>query len=186
MPRKRRHFGKYEHLMIRGNNKQTIFVTDSDYRYYINKMKKYTRQLSVRIIAYCLMHNHVHILLDNTHSTESLLISTFMKKLSLSYTIYFNKKYERIGHLLQDRFKNVSINTESSLLNVFTYILNNPFKAGICTPQKYRWCSYKDFFHPKITNPEIIKQILNNRPLETLLNNDDEHEFTMDINETIT
>ena len=71
-----------------------------------------------------------------------------MKKLGVSYALYFNRKYERCGHLLQDRYLSEPVEDDAYLLTVFRYILDNPRKAGICSARDYRWSSYAQYDHP--------------------------------------
>ncbi|MBQ3849619.1 MAG: transposase, partial [Clostridia bacterium] len=90
----------YFHVIVRGIGKQLLFEHDDDYRYYLMLLERYISQLSVSVCAYCLMENHVHLLLKDSKNELSL----FMKKMGVSYSSYFNKKYDRTGHLFQDRF----------------------------------------------------------------------------------
>ena len=85
--------------MIRGIGKQILFEEDNDYKRFIFTMKKYMNIHEVRIYAYCLMENHVHMLISDPKDE----MDVFMKKLEGSYAFYFNHKYERIGTLFQER-----------------------------------------------------------------------------------
>ena len=84
------------------------------------------------------MDNHVHLLAYYENNT----LACFMKKMGVAYSNYFNKKYDRTGHLFQDRFKSELIYNENHLLIVTRYILNNPVKAGICNMDEFQWSSY--------------------------------------------
>ena len=131
----------YLHLITRGNNRQILFEEEEDYRFYLSRLGKYTREQEITINAYCLMDNHVHLLVnDRQNHTPDL-----MRKLGVSYTNYFNRKYERSGHLFQGRYLSEPIRDEVYLLTVFRYILTNPAKAGICPADKYRWSSYRAY-----------------------------------------
>ena len=138
----------YLHIILRGNNKQILFEKPDDYRFFISRMARYCREAGIRIIAYCLMENHVHILVHDPENT----VSEMMKKLGVSYSKYYNEKYERIGHLFQGRFLSEPVENDEYLLTAYRYILNNPRKAGICPAEKYRWSSYKGYFR----NYEIL------------------------------
>lgn len=129
----------YYHIMIRGVNRQDIFFDDNDRLRFIDTIKRFQEELNIQITAYCLMSNHIHILL---HADEEL--SLFIKKVSSSYVYWFNRKYERIGHLFQDRFKSEEIDTDSYLLTAMRYILRNPQKAGICSVENYKWSSFSE------------------------------------------
>jgi len=141
LTRRPRETGKYFHIIVRGIGKQIIFEDASDREIYIGYLKKYAGETDVSIIAYCLMENHVHILaLDSQGS-----VSVFMKKMGVSYAQYYNRKYERTGHLFQDRFKSETITDVAHLLSAYRYILNNPVKAGICRAEEYPWSSFNEY-----------------------------------------
>lgn len=129
----------YMHLITRGNGKQVIFVNRDDYLVYLALLKKYSQETGIAVCAYCLMGNHVHLLIRDQKDSVSL----FMQKLNGSYSGFFNEKYERCGHLFQDRFMSEPIEEDEYLLRVFRYILNNPQKAGICSAADYEWSSYR-------------------------------------------
>lgn len=131
----------YYHVIVRGIGKQIIFEDNQDYNYYLAALEKYSRETSITVCAYCLMSNHTHLLILDKQKN----ISTMMKKLGVSYSYYFNQKYERSGHLFQDRFKSEAIMTDRQLLRTFGYILNNPVKAGICKAENYPWSSYHNY-----------------------------------------
>ena len=131
----------YYHVIIRGVSKQILFEDESDYRYFLRRLEKYSEETSVKVCAFCLMTNHVHLLIHDTCGSVSLM----MKKIGISFSSYFNNKYERVGHLLQDRYLSEPIGNDGQYCIVLRYILNNPFKAGICVPEKYKWSSYHDF-----------------------------------------
>lgn len=134
-------YGIY-HLMQRGAGKQIIFESDSDYKFYIKKLKEYKSIIDYELIAYCLMDNHIHLLVK-TDEIEN--VSSLMHRLGTSYARYYNKKYEHFGHVFQARFRSVSIDTESYFLSCVKYIHNNPVKAGIASREKYPWSSYCDY-----------------------------------------
>lgn len=148
MPRRRRE--KYEnsiyHIIVRGNNKQDIFHDDYDKNQYLKRLKRYQEKYKIVIYAYCLMTNHVHLLIyDNGQD-----ISKFMQGLSLSYVIYFNKRYDRCGHLFQDRFKSIMVKKDSYLIELSKYIHLNSFRANIVQDaQQYKWSSCQVYLGSK-------------------------------------
>lgn len=146
MPRRARSMSasNYMHVIVRGNGKQLLFEDTNDYRYYLRKLEFYCMDTEVLVCAYCLMDNHVHLLVKGELKSISLL----MKKLGVSYSWYYNKKYDRVGHLFQDRFKSEPIEDEAYFLIVFRYILNNPQKAGVCSVAQYPWSSYRYYDYP--------------------------------------
>ncbi|MBP3783146.1 MAG: transposase [Butyrivibrio sp.] len=128
----------YMHVIVRGIGKQLLFEDDYDYKYYLKKLETYCMDTEVSVCAYCLMDNHVHLLVKG----ESEAIVLLMKKIGVSYSWYYNKKYDRVGHLFQDRYKSEPIENEKYLLTAFRYILKNPEKAGICSAARYPWNSF--------------------------------------------
>ncbi len=128
----------YMHVIVRGIGKQLLFEDEYDYKYYLKKLEQYCMDTNVRVCAYCLMDNHVHLLVKG----ESEAIILLMKKIGVSYSWYYNKKYDRVGHLFQDRYKSEPVEDEKYLLTVFRYILKNPAKAGICSVVHYPWNSF--------------------------------------------
>lgn len=135
----------YYHVVVRGVNKQNIFFDNEDRKLFINLIKKYCKRLNVKVHAYCLMDNHVHLELEDMEYN----ISVFMQSICSVYARMFNRKYDRIGHLFQSRFASEVINSNSYFLTVFRYILNNPIKAGICKGLDYEWSSFKYLWRKK-------------------------------------
>ncbi len=128
----------YYHLTLRGNGKQIIFEERADYIHFLYNLKQYSAENKITINAFCLMENHVHLLVfDKEHN-----LSMFMKRLAGNYALWFNKKYDRVGHLFQGRYSCRLIESDDALCTVFRYILCNPAKAGICAPEEYQWSSY--------------------------------------------
>lgn len=142
MPRKRRIIGKtgIYHIIIRGNDQQNIFIDLADRRFLLKRLKKYSEQFGINIYSYCLMNNHVHLLIGNANP----FISKFMQKLTTSYARSFNLKYERTGHLFQGRFLSKPIETDENFKTVFRYILQNPEKAGLNTGKNRLWTNFQD------------------------------------------
>ncbi len=142
----------YYHVMVRGVNRMDIFNDDSDRIRFINTMKRFSGETAVDIIVYCLMRNHVHIL---TVAPDGM--DLFMKKLASSYVYYFNRKYDRVGHLFQDRYKSEAVESDAYLLTAARYILQNPQKAGICKTADYPWSSWKEVLTLSgFTKPKIL------------------------------
>lgn len=169
----------YYHIMMRGVNRQDIFYDDDDRRRFIDTIRRYQENLEVQIIAYCLMSNHVHIIL---RVDEGLPV--FVKKLSSSYVYWFNHKYERIGHLFQDRYKSEVIDSALYLMTVVRYILHNPPKAGICSVSDYKWSSYAELINNDFCDVKILYEIAGGkRPLlDFILSENDDQ--CMDIGES--
>lgn len=141
MPResRKRSESKIYHVMIRGNERKQIFLDDDDKIRFIDILKEKKQNQNYSIYGYCLMDNHVHLLINEGDET----ISQVMKKINISYAYYFNKKYGRVGHLFQDRFKSEAIEDDEYLLSAVRYIHNNPVKANIVIQaEEYKWSSY--------------------------------------------
>lgn len=144
MPRNRRKksaSGCY-HVIIRGINKQYIFEDSQDKQIYLNKLLIAKEVSGCEIYAYCLMSNHVHILLKEGKED----IGVTFKRIGTSYVSWFNWKYARTGHLFQDRYRSEVVETEKYFLAAMRYIHQNPIKAGITNDiSNYQWSSFKEY-----------------------------------------
>lgn len=140
----------YYHILLRGISRQNIFEDDEDCYRFLKTLKRYKLELGFEIHSYCLMGNHVHLLFKDTKDQLDLI----MKKIAGSYAYYFNQKYDRVGHLFQDRFKSETIDDDNYFLTVVRYIHQNPLKAKIAQVNKYKWSSYSEF----IGNAIIIEK----------------------------
>lgn len=139
------------HVMMRGVNHQIIFEHPKDYTRFqdlLNQMAHPRDELnqplppSSTIYAYCLMPNHVHILLKE----ENEGLSSVVKRISAAYALFYNRKYERVGHLFQDRFKSEPVNDESYFFTLIRYIHQNPVVAGLSADvASYPWSSWKEY-----------------------------------------
>lgn len=130
------------HVMVQGINKEYIFDNPEDIQCYLNMMEKLDEEHSVEIIAYCVMNNHVHMLVK-VENTERL--SKYMQKLCMKYARYYNTKYDRVGHVFRNRYKAEAIMDEKHMYNCIRYIYNNPVIAGICSkPNDYPYSNYKE------------------------------------------
>ena len=143
------------HVMMRGINRQQIFESEEDNRHMLYILSNLHLQYSpdgtplssptCSIYAYCLMGNHFHLLIQERAWT----IGEIIKSLASSYVYYFNKKYQRIGHLFQDRFKSEPVNDMSYFVTLLRYIHQNPVKAGIVSDAKdYPWSSWREYLCP--------------------------------------
>lgn len=134
------------HVMLRGNNKNEIFLKYADYEKFINIVENVQEKSLFNVYAYCLMNNHVHLLLK-TNNEE---IGDSMKRIAISYAQYHNRKYGKTGHLFQNRFKSEPINDDKYLLTVVRYIHQNPLKAKLVTSvEYYKWSSFSEYTNKK-------------------------------------
>lgn len=129
------------HVITQGINKSYIFENSEDIKYYIKTMYKLLENQNIKILAYCIMNNHAHILLEIEKINQ---LSKYMHRLNTNYGMYYNKKYKRVGYVFKDRYKSEGIYSEKHLYNCINYIYNNPVKAGICNkPEEYLYSNYK-------------------------------------------
>lgn len=131
------------HVTNRGVSRQIIFEDDADRERFLVTLRRFMAEFDGELYAWCLMSNHFHLLFHMDLEDISLL----MKKVGVSYAAYFNRKYDRVGTLFQDRFKSEPIDTDSYLMTVVRYIHQNPVKAGISRTCEYRWSSYREYAH---------------------------------------
>ena len=132
------------HIMLRGIDKRNIFLDDEDKRKFINNVMKAKERGNFTLYAYCIMNNHVHLLIKE----ESEPIGKSVKRISIGYIAWHNSKYKRTGHLFEDRFKSEPIETQNSFFRVLRYIHQNPLKAGIVNHVKdYQWSSYRQYIN---------------------------------------
>ncbi len=134
--------GAFYHVMSRGNERKAVFREDADYNLFLKTLEDSSDLYKVLIHAYCLMPNHLHLLIQTQHAN----LSQFMKRLLGVYTIRFNRKHKRHGHLFQGRYKAILIDQDSYFLQLSRYIHLNPIKAGLAkTPDDYPWSSMRHF-----------------------------------------
>ncbi len=164
--------GQIYHIYNRGNNKENIFFDEQDYKAFLfrlglclgfNEKELNTEKLlampysRIRITdanqgdftlhSFCLMPNHFHLLIEQVGNKS---VSKLVLKLCTSYSKYINKKYSKVGHIFQDTFKAVLINSNEQLMWIFEYIHNNPVKDNLVKhPSEYTWSSYNDFVKNK-------------------------------------
>lgn len=141
-------------MILRGINRQTIFEDEEDASRFIETLKKYQKESEYEIYAYCLMGNHVHILIKE--GKEDL--GNVMRRIGAGYVYWYNIKYERVGHLFQDRFKSEAVEDNRYLLSVLKYIHQNPLKAGLVKDiREYKWSSYIEYLYTEgIINSNFI------------------------------
>ena len=123
------------HILVRGNNRQWVFHNNQDFKYYLKLLKDYKEKHSFFLYHYCLMNNHVHLILEITPKTN---LANLMKGLNLSYFNYYKRKYGYAGHFWQGRFKSLLINKDKYLLACGLYIERNSVRAKMVErPEDY-------------------------------------------------
>lgn len=126
------------HVICRGINQQRLFEDTEDYDQYLQILKAAKGQANATVFAYCLMGNHLHLLLEQGDEP----LGETMKRISVRYAQWFNRKYQRSGHLFQDRYKSEAVEDDAYFSTVLYYIYQNPVKAGLCKKaDNYRWGS---------------------------------------------
>ncbi|MGI5879834.1 MAG: transposase [Syntrophomonadaceae bacterium] len=135
--RKKSETGIYN-IIIRGINRQNIFEDDEDRIRFLETLDRYKEETGCELYAYCLMSNHVHLLVKENDDG----LSSFMKRVNGSYAYWYNWKYDHVGHLFQDRFKSEPVDDDTYFLTVIRYIHRNPLTAGMTDGLEYAWSSY--------------------------------------------
>jgi len=132
--------GAFYHVLARGNNKQKIFNDRQDYCVYVERLKRYKERYKFTLYAYVLMVNHIHLLIE----TGMTPLSKIMQGIQQSYTAYFHKKYNSVGHVFQSRYKAILCQRDVYLLELVRYIHLNPVRAAfVDIPEDYPWGSHQ-------------------------------------------
>ena len=135
--RKRSSTGIY-HVMLRGIDRKDIFLDDEDRRKFLESIIKAKKKGKFKIYGYCLMDNHIHMLIK-----EDEEIGKIIKRITVGYVGWHNKRHERTGHLFQNRYLSEPVETEDYFITVLRYIHQNPIKSGIVySLSDYKWSSY--------------------------------------------
>lgn len=177
MPRKEREHSEtgIYHVMLRGINRQDIFDESEDYSAFIRSLSSIqyrleddlvTKVCTCHIYAYCLMPNHVHLLLCE----KNWKVGEVIKSIAASYVLYYNKKYGRTGHLFQDRFKSEPCNDSAYFITLFRYIHQNPVKARLAnTAKEYRYSSWgNDYLRHSVQTVCHIDSAINRFGMDVL------------------
>ncbi len=129
------------HVMVRGNQKQVTFIEKGDFLKYLEILGHYKRRYKFKLYAYCLMPNHAHLILEVQQAKD---LSKIMQGLNQAYTIWFNEKYKKVGHLWQGRYKSMIIQKDKYMLACIEYVELNPIRAKISeSPSGYPWTSWQ-------------------------------------------
>jgi len=160
MPRTAREKSKsgIYHIILRGVNKQTIFEDEEDAEKFMQVLEDYKEKSGYKIYGYCLMGNHVHLLIKE----EKEELGIVLRRIGASFVYWYNWKYDRIGHLFQDRYKSEVVEDENYLFTVIRYIHQNPLKAGLVKEiLEYKWSSYSEYLGKnRIIDSDFVLDIL--------------------------
>jgi REP element-mobilizing transposase RayT len=131
--------GLLYHVIGRGNQRQRTFLSEGDYHAYLQRVAKYRQRHGVQVWAYCLMPNHVHLLVE----TSGPPLAKFMQGVQQSYTQYFNRLHEKVGHVFQGRYKAIVCEKERYLVALIRYIHLNPVRANLVEkPEQYTYSGH--------------------------------------------
>ena len=150
------------HVMLRGINRQDIFEDDEDRLQFMSILFRCKEISGFRLHAFVLMSNHIHLLLEPAGESLDMVF----RRIGTRYAVWYNRKYQRAGHLFQDRFRSENVETEQYYQTVLRYILQNPMKAGMeKRPGSYRWSSYLAYEKGKslLTDTQYALEIFGSR-----------------------
>ncbi len=131
--------GALYHITSRGNERKPIFLEEADFELFLEVLDEVCERFNWVIHSWCQMTNHYHLLLE----TPDANLSAGMRQLNGVYTVRFNRRYGRVGHLFQGRYKSILVDKSSYLLELNRYIVLNPVRAGMVGhPEDWPWSSY--------------------------------------------
>jgi len=155
------------HVLDRGNNRQIIFHDDEDFIYFLKLLKRYKKELKFKLYHFCLMSNHIHLMIEPTVEGS---LPKIMMRLTLAYSSFFNKKYRGVGHVWQGRYKSSLVDKEDYFIWCGLYVELNPVRAGlVARPENWRWSSYNFYAFGK-TDP-LLEGLIDADPYYLKLGN---------------
>lgn len=168
------------HVMLRGINKQQIFEDEEDSDKFIQILKECKAVSGFKLFAYCLMGNHIHLLIKEGKEP----VEQIFKRICGRYVYWYNIKYQRVGHLFQDRFKSEPVEDDGYFLTVVRYIHQNPVKAGICKSIKnYKYSSYAEYISKSwIVDTDFIFDMISKKEFERY-NNENNADKCLEISD---
>lgn len=129
------------HITSRGNARQAIFLDDKDFANFLEVLCLVVKRYNWILHAYCLMNNHYHLIIGTPDGN----LSKGMRQLNGIYTQQFNRRHNRVGHVLQGRYKAILVDKDNYLLELCRYVVLNPVRAGIVRGAgQWQWSSYRD------------------------------------------
>lgn len=150
----------FYHVILRGNGKQLLFENDEDRVRFLTSLRDKTQADGISVIAWCLMSNHIHLLLDDPQNN----LSHAMHALATAHARHFNDASGHVGAVFQGRFTSVPIKDNEQLLQVVRYIHDNPEKAGIAPAREYRWSSYREYLSgAHLINDKLVLELIGGR-----------------------
>lgn len=161
MPRTPRMYShsKVYHIILKGIDDQDIFYDNRDREFFLKQISITKLEFNYIVYAYCLMNNHVHMVIKS----QDVFLSKCIQSLLIRYVYYFNKKYKRKGPLVQNRFNSKQVENLQYFIDVCRYVHRNPENAGIELTQNYQWSSYSEYIGRKnIVEKNILLHYYNN------------------------
>lgn len=148
------------HVMVQGIKKEKIFYKDEYKQKYIELAKIFLEKQDVKLISYCVMNNHVHMII---YSEDIKELTKFMERLNTTYAINYNKAENRVGYVYRNRFESKEIYNQDYLTKCIKYVHMNPVKAQITkTEGEYKYSSYNDYINKTgIVTNELLQKIFN-------------------------
>ncbi|MDO4299970.1 MAG: transposase [Clostridia bacterium] len=168
------------HVIWRGVGQQNIFIEDYDYKKFLWILSDCKKSFDMKIYAYCLMTNHIHLLIRVENISEA------MGRLGGNYAQWFNTKYGRVGHLFQDRFLSEPVEDDRYLLTAIRYIHQNPVKAYMAEKvDDYKWSSFKHYiYNSDLVDKDLIMGMMSKKQFIEF-NSEVNEDKCLDISERI-
>jgi REP element-mobilizing transposase RayT len=176
MPKRKFHLipGNNYHVYNKAVTDNKLFIEEKNYNIFLSKIKKYLLDC-VDILAYCLMPNHYHLLIQ----VKTIELPKAMQQLALSYSASFNKEYQRVGHLFQGRYKLKQIDDQTYLDHLSMYIHLNPSSAGLVRkPEDWQYSSYREYIGlrtPDFINLMVVLDLIGSPEETSLLRKQNEY-----------
>ena len=172
------------HVIVQGINKEYIFHEERFKKMYLKQISRFTKELNIEIIAYCIMSNHAHFLIM-TKNIEDL--SKLMQKVDSMYAKYYNYSQNRVGYVFRDRFLSEVIDSKRYFIQCIKYIHLNPVKANIVNNCKeYEYSSYRSFIQENnYKNNQILNEILTKLEYKDICDNIDCERNFLDIEQDV-
>ncbi|MEA2081248.1 MAG: transposase [Elusimicrobiota bacterium] len=156
------------HVISRGDDKGKIFRDAADYKKFLNVIKKAKRRYGVIVCAYALMPNHYHLLIETTRAN----LARFMHCVQTAYSVYYNSRHDRAGHVFQGRYKALLVDKDNYLLRLSRYIHLNPVRAKMVkVPQDYVWSSFREYsglVDSFVSEPGFVLRSFGSSPSESI------------------
>ena len=153
--------GTLHHVMVRGIDKQTIFIDDRDRNNFVSRLASLVKATESPVYAWALMPNHVHILLKSGPNG----LPTLMRRLLTGYAVSYNKRHHRHGHLFENRYKSIVCEEDVYFKELVRYIHLNPLRAGLVEflskLDRYKWCGHSFILGQRKNDWQDTEYVLN-------------------------